>query len=73
MTQKFADVFNEDMKSQASLKYNGAVNVNHNLKGVSHGNVLHWSRRAQQQYRSGHRTRRPNRGKVFGTNEYSIY
>jgi len=33
--------FNEDMKSQASLKYNGAVNVNHNLKGISHGNVLH--------------------------------
>jgi hypothetical protein len=72
-TPIFDIVFNEDMKSQASLKYNGAVHVNHKLKGVSHGNVLHWSRRAQQQYRSGHRTKRPNSGKVFSTHEHSIY
>jgi hypothetical protein len=37
-------VFNERMKSQASLHYNEVVNVNSNLKGDRHGKVLHWSR-----------------------------
>jgi hypothetical protein len=43
----FRGGFNERMKSQASLQYNGVVNVNINLKGISYGNVLYWSRRTQ--------------------------
>jgi hypothetical protein len=35
------DGFNELMKSQASLQYDEVVNVNLNLKGISHGNVLY--------------------------------